>query len=96
MSRLSFSNQGQICLCGSRILVQAGIYDRFKNDLIQKAETIKIGDPMEDGTQFGSLISEDHLNKVMNFIDLAKKEGGICLTGGERKQMDGRCKMDIF
>jgi len=96
VSRLSFSNQGQICLCGSRILVQSGIYDRFKNDLIQKAENIKIGDPMEDGTQFGSLISEDHLNKVMNYIELAKKEGGTCLTGGERKLLDGRCKNGYF
>ncbi|MBK9270220.1 MAG: aldehyde dehydrogenase [Saprospiraceae bacterium] len=96
VSRLSFSNQGQICLCGSRILVQSGIYEKFKIDLVKKAESLRIGDPLEDGVQFGSVISEEHMNKVLKYIHLAKEEGGNCLTGGKRYIPEGRCKEGFF
>lgn len=96
VARLAFSNQGQICLCGSRILVQRSIYERFRDALVQKAEKLRIGDPLDEHTQFGSLISEAHLKKVMGYIDLARQEGGICLTGGEIFRPEGRCKNGFF
>lgn len=96
VSRLAFSNQGQICLCGSRILVHEKIYDRFKIDFIEKVKKIKIGDPLEEGTQFGSLISKAHLDKVLGYIRLAEEEGGICLTGGKRYEPAGRCREGYF
>ncbi len=81
--KASFSNQGQICLCGSRILIQRSIYDRFKTDFIQKVSSLKVGSPYEPDTQIGALVSEQHLQKVLSYIDLAQKEGGNILTGGE-------------
>ena len=82
--RAGFSNQGQICLCGSRILVHESLYDRFKNDLIEKVEALRVGDPLDEKTQQGALVSKEHFEKVMSCIELAKKEGGNILTGGHR------------
>jgi aminomuconate-semialdehyde/2-hydroxymuconate-6-semialdehyde dehydrogenase len=81
--RSSFSNQGEICLCGSRILIQDTIYDQFKNQFIQKVEQLKKGNPNEEDTRFGALISEAHKNKVLSFIESARKDGGKILTGGK-------------
>lgn len=91
VARLAFSNQGQICLCGSRIIIEEKIYTEFKNLLIEKVKKIKIGDPLDPSTQFGSLISEDHKSKVLNYIDLAKKEGGSIVFGGNEIKMEGNC-----
>lgn len=91
VARLSFSNQGQICLCGSRILIESSIYEKFKTDLIHKIAKLKIGDPLESTTQIGSLISKNHLQKVLSYIELAKSEGGKILHGGTTYQMEGRC-----
>jgi aminomuconate-semialdehyde/2-hydroxymuconate-6-semialdehyde dehydrogenase len=85
--RASFSNQGQICLCGSKILVQRGIYDRFKKDFVAKVSELKVGDPYSETTQMGALVSENHLEKVLSYIDLAQEEGGKVLTGGQRIQL---------
>lgn len=83
VSRLAFSNQGQICLCGSRILIEQSIYEKFKTDLIHKVQQLNIGDPLLEATQIGSLISKAHQQKVMNYIQLAKAEGGVILCGGK-------------
>ncbi len=79
--RSSFSNQGQICLCGSRIFIERPIYERFKNDLVSRALEMKIGDPLEPDTEIGAIVSRQHLDKIMSYIDLAKTEGGTILTG---------------
>ena len=78
----SFANQGQICLCGSRIFVEASIYDRFKTDLVAKAKARKIGPPALPETEIGALISKPHFEKVLSYLELAKHEGTI-LCGGK-------------
>jgi len=85
----SFANQGQICLCGSRILVQKGIYERFKKDFVEKAKGLKVGPPLLSDSKLGAVVSEGHMNKVLSYVELAKKEGGNVLCGGERVILDG-------
>jgi len=85
--RSSFSNQGQICLCGSRILVQKSIYEKFVTDFTQRVKAMKIGDPSSPDTEVGALISEGHLQKVLSYIDLAQMEGGRIECGGKQVQM---------
>ena len=80
--RSSFTNQGQICLCGSRIYVQNGIYDKFKTDLVNAAQAMKIGDPMDESTKVGAIVSKMHYEKILYHIQLAKDEGGTILYGG--------------
>jgi aminomuconate-semialdehyde/2-hydroxymuconate-6-semialdehyde dehydrogenase len=82
--RAAFSNQGQICLCGSRILIQDTIYEQFKSDLIELTEKLIQGDPTKKSTQQGALVSEAHFEKVMSCIETAKSEAGTILTGGSR------------
>ena len=92
----SFANQGQICLCGSRILVERSIYDRFKKDFVEKTNALKVGDPMEKSSKMGAVVSEGHMNKVLSYINLAKEEGGTVLTGGERLHLEDRCKDGFY
>ena len=80
--RSGFLNQGQVCLCGSRILVQKDIYDEFIDKFIIEVEAMKIGDPSDENTNLGALISPEHLSKVEEYIEIAKSEGGTILTGG--------------
>jgi aminomuconate-semialdehyde/2-hydroxymuconate-6-semialdehyde dehydrogenase len=80
--RSSFANQGQICLCGSRIFVERPIYERFKNDLVSRALEMKVGDPLEEDTQIGAIVSRQHMEKILSYIELAKAEGGTILCGG--------------
>ena len=82
--RSSFANQGQICLCGSRILVQRSIYDAFRDALVAKASKMVAGDPLDPSTKLGAVVSEAHMNKILSYIELAKEEGGQVLCGGER------------
>ena len=82
--RSSFSNQGQICLCGSRILVQKSIYKKFVSDFTARVKKLKIGDPSLETTEVGALISEGHLQKVLSYIDLAQMEGGKVECGGKQ------------
>ena len=89
--RSSFSNQGQICLCSSRILIEKTIYEQFKNDFCSKISELVIGDPLETETEFGAISSEQHFLKINSYIELARQEGASILTGGEIKKMDGRC-----
>ncbi len=79
----SFSNQGQICLCGSRIFVERPIYEKFKADFIEKVSQLKIGDPLSSETNVGAVVSKQHLEKVLSYIELAKTEGGKILLGGK-------------
>lgn len=80
----SFANQGQICLCGSRIFVERPIYDKFKNDFLARTKALKVGPPMEKDTKVGAVVSEPHLQKILSYITLAQEEGGSILCGGER------------
>ncbi|MCF8329875.1 MAG: aldehyde dehydrogenase [Crocinitomicaceae bacterium] len=82
--RSSFANQGQICLCGSRIFVQKGIYEKFKEAFVAKVSSSKVSFPEDPKANLGAIVSESHLTKILTYIDLAKKEGGKVLTGGNR------------
>ena len=92
----SFANQGQICLCGSRIFVQRGIYDKFVDAFVKKVEALTVGDPLDADTKVGAVVSEAHMNKVLSYIELAKEEGGEVLTGGGRVMLEGRCAPGYF
>jgi aminomuconate-semialdehyde/2-hydroxymuconate-6-semialdehyde dehydrogenase len=85
----SFANQGQICLCGSRIFVEASIYEKFKKDFVQKVSELKVGNPFEADSNLGALVSQAHLNKVKSYIDSAESQGGKILFGGERVLVKG-------
>ena len=82
--RSSFANQGQICLCGSRIFVEEKIYEKFKKDFIQKVSELKVGNPSEKNTNIGALVSKQHLEKVKSYIDIAAQENAEILFGGNR------------
>jgi aminomuconate-semialdehyde/2-hydroxymuconate-6-semialdehyde dehydrogenase len=88
----SFSNQGEICLCGSRIFVERSLYDKFLSAFVDRAKSLTIGDPLIETTKVGALVSEAHMNKVLSYVDLAVKEGGKILCGGERVSVAGRCE----
>lgn len=88
----SFANQGQICLCGSRILVQRGIYERFKTAFAAEVGKMKVGNPMQDDSRLGAIVSKPHYDKVLSYISIAKEEGGKILTGGEAVNLDGENK----
>ena len=82
--RSSFSNQGQICLCGSRIFVERPIYDKFKEAFVAKVSKSKVSFPTDPEAKLGAVVSESHMEKVLSYIELAKQEGGTVLTGGNR------------
>lgn len=87
--RSSFANQGQICLCGSRIFVEASIYEKFKTDFVSKAKQLKVGHPSEENTNIGALVSKSHLEKVMTYIEIAKCDNGTILCGGNKVIVKG-------
>ena len=74
--RAAFSNQGQICLCGSRILVQEDLYERFRDAMVAKVSKMRIGDPMNPETKMGAVVSRAHRDKVISAINIARGEGG--------------------
>lgn len=92
----SFANQGQICLCGSRILVEESIYEKFKAEFIEKAKKLTVGDPLDDNSRQGAVVSKMHFDKVMSCIELAKQEGGKILLGGNAVKGTGRCENGYF
>ena len=94
--RSSFSNQGEICLCGSRIFVEETIYDTFRDAFVERSQSLNVGDPNDEKTDMGALISKGHLEKVTGYIDLAKEEGGTILTGGENVHVNARCNDGYF
>ncbi|MBT8303661.1 MAG: aldehyde dehydrogenase [Bacteroidia bacterium] len=87
--RSSFANQGQICLCGSRIFVEDEIYEKFRTDFVKKVKELKVGHPSEASTDIGALVSRPHLEKVMNYIMIAKEEKGNILCGGNQVTIKG-------
>jgi aminomuconate-semialdehyde/2-hydroxymuconate-6-semialdehyde dehydrogenase len=91
----SFTNQGEICLCGSRIFVERPLYDKFKTAFVEKVKNLKVGDPLEDN-RIGALVSKSHMEMVLSYIDLAKEEGGTILTGGRQLHPEGRCHNGYF
>ncbi|GAA4379134.1 aldehyde dehydrogenase [Hymenobacter koreensis] len=92
----SFANQGQICLCGSRIFVERPIYERFKAAFLERVAGLTVGDPLAEESRQGALVSEPHLQKVLGYIDLAQQEGGRLLAGGQRVHLQGRCAGGYF
>ena len=92
----SFANQGQICLCGSRILVEESIYEKFKKEFVAAVSNLKVGDPLEETSKQGALVSKAHFDKVITAIETAKEEGGTILCGGNAVKPEGRCANGYF
>ena len=86
--RSSFANQGQICLCGSRILVEKSLYPKFKEAFVEKVSKSRVSFPEDPKANLGAVVSEPHMEKILSYIELAKQEGGNVLTGGKRKILD--------
>lgn len=82
--RSSFANQGQICLCGSRIFVQRGIYNKFKDAFVERVSKMKVSFPEDHDAKMGAVVSKPHMEKVLSYIQLAREEGGTILCGGEQ------------
>ena len=95
-ARAAFTNQGEICLCGSRIFVQKSSYDDFKAQFLTHVGKFAVGDPLEPGTVQGALVSKAHWEKVLSYIELAKREGGTILCGGNVVNPEGRCENGWF
>lgn len=87
--RSSFANQGQICLCGSRIFVERPIYEKFKTDFVARVKDLKVGNPFDAETRIGALVSKPHLEKVQSYIKIATEEGGKILFGGNEVTVEG-------
>jgi aminomuconate-semialdehyde/2-hydroxymuconate-6-semialdehyde dehydrogenase len=85
----SFANQGQICLCGSRIFIERSLYEKFKTDFVNRVKALKVGAPLEEDTKVGAVVSKPHQEKILTYIALAKEEGGTILTGGKAVKLDG-------
>lgn len=96
VARAAFTNQGEICLCGSRIFVERSIYEPFRQALIAETARFVVGDPLDEATKTGALVSRDHMEKVLSYIQLAREEGGNVLCGGERIVPAGRCAGGFF
>ena len=84
----SFANQGQICLCGSRIFVQRGIYEKFKEEFVRKVDALTVAEPNNPKAKLGAVVSKPHMEKVLSYVELAKEEGGTVLSGGEKVKME--------
>lgn len=86
--RSSFANQGQICLCGSRIFIERPLYEKFKQAFVEKVSRSKVSFPMDPAAKLGAVVSKSHMEKVLSYIELAKEEGGAVLTGGHRVYLE--------
>lgn len=94
--RSSFSNQGQICLCSSRILIEKSIYEKFRDEFVKKVKQLNIGDPLNEKTKQGAVVNLLHFDKVMNCIKRAREEGGNILCGGYAVNPIGNCEAGYF
>jgi aminomuconate-semialdehyde/2-hydroxymuconate-6-semialdehyde dehydrogenase len=94
--RSSFSNQGQICLCGSRVYVERPLYERFVGELVRRARALRQGDPLDSSTEQGAVVSRVHFEKVLACVETAREEGARVLTGGKRAEVTGRCANGYF
>lgn len=94
--RSSFGNMGQICLCGSRILIEKDGYEDFKKYFIDIVKKLHVGDPLEETSKQGAIVSKAQFEKVLNCIETAKQEGGRILIGGNAVKLEGRCANGYF
>lgn len=94
--RSGFANQGEICLCGSRLLVQRSIWDAFVPRYLERVRALRVGDPQDDTSDLGALVSQAHFAKVTGCIERARAEGGRVLVGGEALRVGGRCSDGWF
>jgi len=92
----SFANQGQICLCGSRIFVERPIYEKFRDAFVAKTKQLKVGNPNDPDTNLGAIVSKAHLEKVLSYVELAQEEGGTVLAGGKKVQLGGELSEGYF
>ncbi len=92
----SFSNQGQICLCGSRIFVERPIYEKFKKDFVERSQQLITGNPFDEKTKVGAVVSQSHMEKILSYIALAQEEGGKILSGGQRFFPEGEYKNGYY
>src|SRR5580765_3938504 len=95
--RSSFANQGQVCLCGSRVFVERSAYKDFVERFIDKASLLKLGDPLDEKTEQGAIVNKPQLDKIKFYVDLARKEGGkIALGGNAPRPPNDRCRDGYF
>jgi len=95
--RAAFANQGQVCLCGSRVFVEKSIYPAFVERFVEAVRSIRVGDPLEPDTQHGAVVSKAHFDKISRYINLAKEEGGTILCGGgAAERLPDRCRGGFF
>ncbi len=91
-----YFNQGQVCCAGSRLFIAAEIKDQFLERLTEKSKKVKVGNPMDAGTHMGPQVSEEQLNRIKGYVDIAREEGATVLTGGEPPQLEGDFKNGFF
>lgn len=94
--RAGFTNQGQVCLCSSRLLIHRAVYDQVRDALVERVRKLRVGDPADAATDQGALISRAHREKVAGFIEQARSDGGKILCGGEPVRPEGRCRDGWF
>ncbi|MBK7681386.1 MAG: aldehyde dehydrogenase [Bacteroidetes bacterium] len=94
--RSSFANQGEICLCGSRIFIERPLYEKFKFAFLEEVKKLKVGDPSDDKNWLGAIVSKPHMEKILSYIELAQKEGGKILHGGKQLQLAGEFAEGYF
>jgi aminomuconate-semialdehyde/2-hydroxymuconate-6-semialdehyde dehydrogenase len=95
--RAAFANQGQICLCGSRIFVERPVYDEFLERYVARVRDLRVGDPLETSTDQGAVVSRAHLDKILGYLELAREEGGRILCGGGPATVESdRCRDGFF
>jgi aminomuconate-semialdehyde/2-hydroxymuconate-6-semialdehyde dehydrogenase len=94
--RSGFANQGEICLCGSRLLVQRSIYDDFRERYLERVRALRVGDPQDPRIDLGAIVSQAHFDKVIGCIEQARTEGGKILCGGDAAHVPGRCSEGWF
>lgn len=94
--RSSFSNQGEICLCGSRLFIERALYEKFKHDFVARTKKLQVGDPLLESSNLGAVVSKTHYEKILYYIALAKQEGGKILCGGQPAKVEGRCANGWF
>ena len=94
--RSSFHNQGEICLCGSRIIVEEIIYEKFRKEFAERTQQLVVGDPLDENSKQGAIVSKAHYQKILGCIETAKKEGGKILCGGKAVKLTGRCANGYF
>lgn len=94
--RSSFSNQGQICLCSSRLYIEKPIYEKFRDALVERVKALQIGDPLDPRTQQGAIVSEQHFHAILGHLQRAKELGAKVLCGGRALPGPGRCENGFF